>query len=273
MSDKDTKARPFVSSGVPLYYQLITILREKILSGGYQRSEQMPPEATLAREFGVSRLTVREALRKLEQEQLIRRQRGRGTFVADELPEELPFTGDMQMDGSIEALISMGQATSVRLLETQNATATPGEAAALGVAEASPVLRCRRLRLYEEQPYCFIVNTLPAEIGERIEASRWEEGSVLKFIEEELGIPLREARQQVRAALADPTLARWLDVRVGAPLLQVDYLIHTTGGRPVERARLYYRSDLYSFTLHLTRSPARSRKRSPWSLRDHRIER
>lgn len=259
----------FVSSKIPLYYQLATVLRDKILAGDYQRGEQLPTQATLAKDYGVSRVTAREALKQLEQEGLLRSERGRGTFVTGE-PR---FTGELQMDGSIEDLIAMGLATSVRLLNAQKAPATAAEAAALGIAEGERVLRCQRLRLYRNEPYCHIANTLPLEIGERIDRSRWEEGSVLKFIEEELGIPLREAQQHIRAALAEPTLARWLKVRVGAPLLQVDYVIRSDGARPVERARLHYRSDVYSFTLDLRRNPRQSREAgSPWLLRDHRIE-
>ena len=100
----------------------------------------------------------------------------------------------------------------------------------------------------------------------------WEEGSVLKYIEDELGIALTEAEQRLRATLADPTLAQWLEVKIGAPLLRVDYLIRSGGGRPVEWARLYYRSDLYSFTIGLTRNPDGAAS-SSWSLKDHHIER
>lgn len=268
-SRRGDDGRPFVSDEIPLYYQLATVLREQILSGRYRKDDQLPTQMTLAKDYGVSRLTVREALKQLEQQGLIRQEQGRGTFVT----YEREFTGDMELDGSIEDLISMGLATEVRLLDRRRVPASPGAARDLGLEEGAPVLRCERLRLLRGEPYCFIVNTLPVEIGERIEASRWEEGSVLRHIEESLGIPLREAEQQVRASLADPTLGRWLDVRIGAPLLRVDYLIRTDGRRPVERARLFYRSDLFRFAIHLTRNPARSRDVSQWSLKNHRIER
>jgi GntR family transcriptional regulator len=166
----------------------------------------------------------------------------------------------------------MGQATEVRLLDRRLEAATPEMARDLEVEDGAPVVRCQRLRLFQGEPYCYIVNTLPEEIGQRIEPRRWEKGSVLQYIEDELGIPLREAQQNLRATLADPPLARWLEVRIGAPLLRVDYLIRTDKGRPVEAARLYYRADLYRFTLRLKRTPGPS-KDSPWALRDHRLER
>ncbi len=265
---KDTGKRPFVATEVPLYYQLATVLREKILSGDYETGAQLPPQLSLAKDYGVSRLTARAALKQLEEQGLIRQEQGRGTFVT----YEGPFTGDMALDGSIDDLISMGRATTVRLLDSRSEPASVEVAKALGLETGTPVLRCQRLRLLRDEPYCYIVNTMPLSIGERIDADRWAQGSVLQYIEDDLGIPLREAKQKIRASLADPNLARWLDVRIGAPLLRLDYLIRTDGGRVVEQARLYYRGDVYSFTLNLTRNLEGSHD-SAWALRDHRIER
>lgn len=257
---------PFASDQVPLYYQLATLLRQKIISGEYAAGDQLPTEAELGEAYGVSRITVRQALSGLESEDLIRRQAGKGTFVT----EREPFTGDLELDRSIDDLIAMGLATSVRLLEITEVEPTDAEIEHLGVPAHEPMLECKRLRYYGEQPYCYIVNRMPRDIGDRIEEEHWKRGSVLKYIDEELGIPLRLARQRLRAVLADPHLARWLEVRIGAPLLRVDYLILSDDGRPVERAQLYYRSDLYSFTLHFERDVGSDG--GDWSLREQRFE-
>lgn len=257
----------FIESGVPLYYQLATLLRQKIISRDYLPGQRMPPELELVKDYGVSRMTVRQALASLEEDGLIRRQRGRGTFVTDQPPV---FSGDLELDRSIDDLISMGQATSVRLLELEELAATPDEAQDLQIEPGSPVIRCRRLRFLGAEPYCYIINHVTPEIGRRIDEDHWRHGSVLKYIEEELGVPLRIAKQRLRATLADPGLAGSLQVRIGAPLLLVDYHIRTDEERPVEMAELYYRSDVYSFTLHLTRS--RKNEDEVWSLREHRFE-
>lgn len=256
----------FISSGLPLYYQLATLLRQKIAMREYRLGDQLPPESKLVKEYGVSRMTVRQAMANLEEEGLIRRQPGRGTFVAKEPPAP---RGDVELDRSIEDLISMGQSTSVDLLELQEVEPSPDVARDLELPAGSMIIRCKRVRYFEGAPYCYIVNHVPLEIGRRIDESRWHQGSVLKFIEEELGIPLQLAKQRLRATLADASLARRLQVRVGAPLLLIDYHIRTDSERPVEVAELYYRSDLYSFTLHLTRSDAEGRT---WSLKEGRLE-
>ena len=258
----------FANSGVPLYYQLATLLREKIVSRRYRAGDRFPSEAELVRDYGVSRMTVRQAVGTLEQERLIRRRPGKGTFVTDSPPR---FRGDLELDRSIEDLISMGRATSVRLLELSEVDATLQEARDLEVDEGSPIIRCRRLRFFKDLPYCYIVNHVPLEIGREIEESHWCHGSVLNYIEEQLGIPLRIAKQRIRATIADANLARSLQVRVGAPLLLVNYHIRTDGDRPVEVAELYYRSDLYSFTLNLSRKGG-GRERKSWALLEDRIE-
>ncbi len=258
----------FASPGVPLYYQLATLIREKIANREYSPGDQIPPESELVRSYGVSRMTVRQAIAGLEKDGLIRKEPGRGTFVSDDPGAS---SGDLELDRSVEDLISMGQATSVQLLELSESDPTPREARDLLLSEDSPVIRCKRLRLLHDQPYCYIVNHVPPEIGRRIPEKNWHSGSVLKFIEDELRIPLRIAKQRVKATLADANLAQSLNVRIGAPLLVVDYHIRTDEDRPVEMAELYYRSDLYSFTLHLTRSNDDDPK-GPWSLEGHRLE-
>ncbi|MFQ5524714.1 MAG: GntR family transcriptional regulator [Thermoanaerobaculia bacterium] len=264
----EQSAHRFASSGVPLYYQLATILREKIVSREYRPGDQIPPESELVRSYGVSRMTVRQAVAGLEEEGLIRKEPGRGTFVRE---DAVAFSGDLELERSIDDLISMGQATSVELLDLSETDATPRETRDLKIAEGSPVIRCKRLRLLDNEPYCYIVNHMPTEIGRRIPKHNWHTGSVLQFIEDELGIPLRIVKQRVRATLAEANLAQSLRVRIGAPLLLVDYHIRTDDDRPVEMAELYYRSDLYSFTLHLTRSDDDDPK-GPWSLEGHRLE-
>ncbi|MEE8522704.1 MAG: GntR family transcriptional regulator, partial [Thermoanaerobaculia bacterium] len=258
----------FASSGVSLYYQLATLFRHKIVARDYLPGEKIPSESQLVKDYGVSRMTVRQAMATLEEEGLILRRPGRGTFVSERVPA---FGGDLELDRSIDDLISMGEATSVELLELRELAATPEEAADLQLEPETPIIRCKRLRFFRDEPYCYIVNHVPHDIGRRIAEPNWRSGSVLKFIEEELGVPLRIAKQRLRATLADAGLARWLRVPIGAPLLLVDYHIRTDENRPVEMAELYYRTDIYSFTLHLTRSD-NDDPRGPWSLTGHRLE-
>ncbi len=98
---------------IPLYYQLETVLRKKILSGDCAPETPLPSEDALAQEYSVSRITVRQALASLEQDGLVVRQRGKGTFVSKEAQAvELP-----RFTGSIEDLMLMGLRTATQVLE------------------------------------------------------------------------------------------------------------------------------------------------------------
>ncbi len=262
------KAPPFITDEVPLYYQLGGLLREKIISGEYPVEARIPTEADLVREYGVSRITVRQALGALEKEGLIRREAGRGTFVTD----IRPFTGTLKVEGSLDDIISLGLATRVKVLDLRTVKASAEETEALGLKPGALLTRCTRLRLYHGEPYSYIVNDVPHEIGKRIGRSDWK-GIILKVLEDKLKIPIRDARQTVRASLADATLARRLETRIGAPLLAVDRLILTDGGRPVERVHTYYRSDIYSLAVHLTRHAPPGGSSVGWSLKGRRKER
>lgn len=251
----------FATDAVPLYYQLGSVLREKILSGQSTAGERLPTEAELSEEYGVSRITVRQALAALDEEGLIRREAGRGTFVR----ELAKFSGDLKAEGSLDDLISMGQATSIQLLELRTVEATPQQAERLQLPPTSTLTRCARLRFYHEEPLSYVVILLPHEIGRQVRKPEWKRGSVLKALER-LGYVLRDADQTVTASLADATLARLLRTRIGSPLLSVDRLVRTQEGRPLQLVHTFYRSDIYSVKVHLVRHTDAGQE-AVWSLR------
>lgn len=247
----------FVSNRIPLYYQLENLLREKILSGAFVAGDRLPTESDLVRDYGVSRITVRQALTALAEEGLIERQQGRGTFVAERRTRRRPFEGAIHLTGSLDELIDMALDTPIKVLETTRIEADQREAELLGLQSGEPVYRFKRLRLREGKPFSLIVNYLPAEIGARFTNEELSSGSLLRLIETKFGAPLHSAKQQITADLADPYVAGLLDVRVGAPLLSIERTVYTEGGRPVEYVHVLYRSDRYNYTIYLTRDPNR----------------
>ena len=241
-------APAFVDRSVPLYYQLANLLTEKIVSRELLTGDRLPTEVELVEQYGISRITVRQALRLLEEEGLIRREVGRGTFVTD----YRPFTGAPE-GGRVPRGRHLARAEP-----REGAVRADGQGGAGRRREdghrpwATRSSGRRASACYHDQPYSYIVNDLPAEIGKRFTKHDWK-GVVLKTIEEKLKIPLRDAEQTVRASLADGTLARLLDTKVGAPLLAVERVVRTDHGRVVERVRIHYRSDIYAMKVHLSR--------------------
>jgi len=244
--------RMFSSDRVPLYYQLQGILTDQIESGVFTTGSRLPTEAQLEKEYGVSRITVRQALSAMEEKGLIHRAAGRGTFVN----ERKVTSGEaLQLEGSLDALISLGISTKVKVLSIRRVKASVEEASVLGLEPGADLIRCARIRSYRNEPFSHVVNDLPYEIGKRLTRSDWAR-SVSQVLQEKLGIPLIEARQSIRASLATGELARLLSTRIGSPLLLVDRVVMTEDSRPVDRVRTSYRSDIFQFNVHLSKDDA-----------------
>lgn len=243
----------FISKRIPLYYQLENLMREKILSGEFRVGDRLPTENELIRLYGVSRITVRQALTSLAEDGIIERRQGRGTFVVERRIKRRTVDEQMEFHGSFEDVIDGGVAGPVKVLEAHRLPADPQEAELLGLHSGDPIYRIKRIRFREGKPHSLLVNFLPSEIGARFTRDELAAGSLLKLIEAKFNLRLKEAKQQITAALADPHLASLLDVRVGSPLLSIERTSFTEEGRAVEHVHLYFRADIYSLTVNLTR--------------------
>ena len=243
----------FVSNRVPLYYQLEGLLREKIASGNFVAGDRLPTESELIQQYGVSRITVRQALTALAEEGLIERRQGRGTFVAERRTKKRAFEGQTHLTGSLDEIIAMGLSTPVKLIEMNRVEADAHEAELLGVTVGEPVYRIKRLRSREGKPYSFVINYIPAEIGAKLTREELSTGSLLHLMETKFGIKLKDAKQQITAALADSYVAGLLDVRIGSALLCIERNVFSEAGQAVESVQVLYRTDLYSYQVYLTR--------------------
>ncbi|HRH41151.1 MAG TPA: GntR family transcriptional regulator [Pyrinomonadaceae bacterium] len=248
------KAKPsFVSKRIPLYYQIENVLREKITSGIFVEGERLPTELELIEQYGVSRITVRQALQALTEDGLIDRKQGRGTFVAERKSKKRKFSGAIHLTGSLDELIDLGIDTPVKVLEMNQVEADFYEAEILQIKVGSPIYRLKRLRLYENKPFGLIINYLPESIGSRLTTDELSSGALLHTLETKLGYHLESARQEIKAELADPYIANLLEIRVGNALLSIERTVYADGKIPVEYVQMLYRNDLYGYSVNLIR--------------------
>ena len=237
------------NKAIPLYYQIETILRKKILSGEFSPGSLLPSEEALAKEFEVSRITVRQALSLLENDELIIRKRGKGTFVSEKpVSFELP-----KFTGSIEDLISMGIKTSTKIIDFTVTQVPKNITDSLELHKGSKVVRIERLRLAEKSPFSYILNYLPHSIGKKIKPDHLLVKPLLKILEDDLHIDLAEAMQKIEATIADSYIAPLLEVRVGDPLLKIERTVFDSSKRAVEFVTVLYRADRYFYTARLQR--------------------
>src|SRR3972149_1507102 len=132
------------ASAIPLYFQLERWLIDRVADGELQPGHQIPSEQELCREFSLSRGTVRQALSELASEGHIYLVRGRGTFVAERIPDRWSLSSYVSIS---EALRQSGLAVERRVLMVGWASATPQVATALHIEPQAQVMRLKRLWL------------------------------------------------------------------------------------------------------------------------------
>jgi GntR family transcriptional regulator len=243
-------------TAIPLYYQLEMTLRKKIESGVYGPGTPLPSEDAMRQEYGVSRVTVRQALAGLEKDGLIVRWQGKRTFVS----ERLPGLNVPKLTGTIEEMVAMGILTKVKLLSMESILPPSRVKERLGTADGEEVLRIDKLRLINQEPFSHVTNYLPHKIGLHIRPEMLDEKPLLMILEADLGLRATEADQSLEAAVADAEMADLLEVPVGAPLLKVERTVYDARQNPIEHVSVLYRGDKYTFTVKLRRAGGRGHK-------------
>ena len=246
----------FVTKKIPLYYQLENILREKIMSGVFAAGARLPTEAELIRLYGVGRITVRQALAALAKDGLIERRRRRGTFVTERKAGRRPFEERIDLTGSLDETIAAEAGATFKVIEMNRVEADPQEAELFGLGAGEPLYRVKRLGLREDKPRNLTIDYLPAEIGEKLTIEELSAGSLLQTLETRFGLKLKSVTQRINAALADPYLAKLLDVRVGSPMISIERAVYAGGAAPVEFSQTLFAADFEGYVIRLTRGRA-----------------
>jgi len=213
--------------------------------------DQLPTEHALCAEFSVSRETIRSALAALEQDGIIERTRGRGTFIT-RLPRRRP---ERRLTGMAEDFDALNLDTEAKVLHSGQARMPAALAEQLGIDPEMPLFRITRLRHLERRPFAWQDGWMVPAIGERIAALDLTRTSIERELRETLKLPLWEDQQSIEAVAADIQAAELLDVPIGAPLLCLTRLYLNEGGNFAVFFRSLYRSDRYYYTVKLAQPP------------------
>lgn len=229
--------------------QVYLALRDRIARGVFARDGGLPGEQTLASEFGVSRVTLRRALQALEDEGLISRKRGAGTFLTE---RGKPQPIMVEMTDLMTQLVAMGRTTEVTLLAFGYEPALPEVREALCLPEGAIVQRSVRTRRMLSAPFSYLTTSIPEAIGRTFTEGELASEPLLALLER-AGHVADHASQDLSAELATPEVAKALDVEVGAPLISMIRTIYDEAGQGIEHLHARYRPDRYSFSMDLVR--------------------
>lgn len=234
-----------IHSGTRLQ-QVKTDLLNYISQNHYQRNDQLPSEAAMAKMLGVSRNTLREAYISLENEGVIIRRHGIGTFVAqssvirDSLNEFSPFAQIIQDSGYAPVFKTIAIRREI----------PPPAARDVLQSSASESLSClERLVLADQRPVIYVNDYFAPFVS--IGQMNWEQfnGKMVQFLATALNTPLHQIQSSIRASALPAEIACHLDMEPGAPILSVQSTIYAVDNRPVMYSELYFNSDIVEFNI------------------------
>jgi GntR family transcriptional regulator len=237
--------RKLKRTAIPLYVELADLLRSRIARGNWPPGHRLPTLDELVAEFGVARVTVRQAMDILSAEGRIVRQQGRGTFVAGPV-------GDgrwMRVETTLDALANMYAGTKPRLLTFLDTIAVPP----LTPKDGTPAPRyrfMRRVHSRNDVPYALINIYVDARIFARA-PKRFRNETVIPILQSMPGVVIAKARQTLTISSADVETAELLQVPVNSPVADVRRVFNAPDGTVIYLGEVTYRGDFIHLEMDL----------------------
>jgi GntR family transcriptional regulator len=226
------------SSPVPLYHQAAQVLERAIEDGRLPRGSKLEGELDLAEQLGISRPTMRAALKQLVDKGLLIRRRGIGTMVATK-----PVRRAIALTSLYDDLKESGREPTTRVLDFEETGCPPEVAEQLELGPAAPVLRFDRLRIAGDNPIALMHNFVPVGLL-GIEREDLELTGLYDLFRR-AGITPHVATQRVGARKANDEEAELLEMEAGDPVLTMTRTAYDTAGRPIEYGSHSYPAETY----------------------------
>ena len=216
------------ASATPLYVQMMELLKRQIITEERAPGERLPTEAELAKQFGVSIITVRSAVGGLCNQGLVERKQGKGTFV-----KKLKHTWDTRrLDGFSDSCLRQGVQPGGRMLENRQVELSNRIAASLSQPAGSQGIYISRLRFADEVPVAIEKNYFPMRYALLLR-QRFDNNSLFQYLREQEGVSVARADKQIELCRAAAEETLLLQVETGVPLLFVRSTTYTRTGEPL----------------------------------------
>jgi GntR family transcriptional regulator len=223
---------------IPYHYQLRELLRGEIVSGRWAVGEKLPSERELCEAFGLSRTTVREAIDALVGEGLLRREKGRGTFVAEpKITESLlrsPFT---------DSMAEQGIPIQTEVLRMEEITPPYVIAQQLRLTSDDLVININRLRSVFNEPFLLSTSYVPQKLCPSLINEDLNHNSLYNLLQNKYGLIIARAERYIEAVAANEMEAELLHVEPGTPLMLIESTVYMEDGTPLEYFKSRRRGD------------------------------
>ena len=233
------------SDHAPRYLQIADLMRQRIARGQWPLGDKLPSLEALVVEFGVARVTVRQAMDLLAREGLVSPQQGRGTFVTA-LPAR---TAWLKVQTTLDELAQTYRDDKPEIVSSDESLA----AAPLRPEDGTPAERyvfMRRVHSKEGQPYC-VINLYLDERIFRKSPKRFRSETVIPILNAMGDSGVAHAHQVLTIATADMDVARMLQVPVNAPVAEVRRVFTDAAGRVIYLGEVTYRGDFIHLQMTL----------------------
>lgn len=223
------------TSAQPLYYQIVLDVQAKITSGELLPGQRLPSERELMEDNGVSRTTVRKALKELAERGITEHRGKRGHFICQpSIPKE-----EVQNISLFDAATQTGREASSKVLSAEITESTVDDAALLGISPGSPVIKIKRLRFVDESPYGVGTLLLPGDLFAGFNPLAVERSSVLRIMREQYHIDIAYSSQTLVPIFPTREEANLLSITTKSPLLSIRSSTHDRNGRIVKYSDLH----------------------------------
>ncbi len=254
-----------IANPTPRYYKIYRLLKQAIENREVDNNEPLPGENALAEKYQVSRLTIRRSLDLLQQEGLVERRQGSGTYPRLDKVKVRPLPADIKK--LLAHMDSMGAHTKAVLLSLDYEKPPADVQTQLELPANARVQKATRVRYHDNAPFSHLITYVPEHIGKRYTEQDLARQPI-QTIFKNLGINMASAEQSFSATLADEHHARALNIDAGAPLLCIKRVVRDTANTPVEYLVATYNPQRFEYRMAL--SNKRSKGSDIWVVDDGR---
>ncbi|MFD1037926.1 GntR family transcriptional regulator [Virgibacillus byunsanensis] len=225
-----------------LYLQVIEVIKRDIESGTYKEKEKLPSEFQLSKNLGISRATLREALRILEEENVVTRRHGVGTFVN---PKPIFSSGIEQLNSVTYTIEQSGKEPGSQYLSTEIQEATEDDFRRFSPKNVHSVAKIERLRTADNEPVVFCIDKIPEGLVPMEFMNK--EDSLFKLLEKYAGKRIAYAVTYIEPIGFHDRIFEVLKCDPEQSLLLLKQMHYTDEDEPVLYSANYFRSDVFSF--------------------------
>lgn len=231
---------------IPLYYQLKEVITDEIKKGNYESGSVIPTEKNISDFYGISRITVRQAITELVQEGMLYRVKSKGTFVAQ---KKLQQDFMQKLETYEEQMKRLGTAPRTEVLELRAVYAPHVVAEKLKVEEKSEVIYLYRKRFADDVPIVLVETYLPLAGCEFLLERDMRKESLYKNLSRTEDTRICCVKRIVEAVEACTNDVKLLNIKKGKPIQRFETIGYNISGRPIEYSVARYRGDYNRFEI------------------------